>query len=211
MKVRVVLPPDEFITAADLGLANDAATNAAVQSAVQYLDGPAGYLGMSLGVQTLEATGTGWYYVYYEPVQLPLGPIIRIESLTYLDQVGDEQTIDETDYRLVNNILWFGSTWSPPSHYVAPDAVRIRYVAGWDEDTTGVIPQPILQAIGLDASAAANVQALAAAGGSVKSVEIPGVMTKTYNVASPTAGTSDVRSSEAYRNLLAGYRQRKFI
>lgn len=213
MLVRVIVKPDDILSASDLGLTDDDATNAAVTAAVQFLDGPRGYLGASLGVQTLEASYDGWCETgqYF----LPLGPVIEVTKVEYRDIANVLQTVDPTYYRLVGDRLVFnsGSSVSSITHYDAIDAVVVTYRAGYDgedpPDGTGELPAPIQQAVALVAQQMIST-ASAVAGDSLKSVEIPGVMTKSYGSwASSAGGQSAI--SKSIDNLVAGYIRKPLI
>lgn len=212
MQVRVVVKPDEILTAADLGLEEDDATEAAVQAAVQFLDGPYGYLGASLGVQTIETSYDGWCEPGY--YMLPQGPVISVESVQYRDTSDVLQTVDPASYRLSGDRLIFtSSAIYGTAHWTAIDAVVVTYKAGYDgEDPptgTGELPAPIKQAVAIIAMQMKST-ATAVAGDSLKSVEIPGVMTKTYGSwASSAGGQNAIQSS--IRNLVAGYIRKTLI
>ncbi|MGV3649847.1 MAG: head-tail connector protein [Devosia sp.] len=113
-------------------------------AATAWLDGPDGWLGRSLGLQTLELVDCG-----FGNDRLPLPPIVDIVSIKYIDTSGAEQTMPDTDYRLLSN----GSIWAERWPTVkGPDAVRIRYRAGYDgepaaDDGTGDVPPAIKHAI----------------------------------------------------------------
>lgn len=209
MIVRVVTRPDEILSAGDLGLTEDDATEAAVQAAVQFLDGPYGYLGASLGVQTIEAAYCDWYEA--DSFMLPQGPVIEINSVKYLDVSGVEQTLDPTSYRMVGErIYWTATNQHATTLWTAGDAVRIEYEAGYSEDeVTGPLPAPIQQAIGIIAKQMTSTLD-AVAGDSLKSIEVPGVLTKSYGSwASSAGGQSAIQNS--IRSLVGGYIRRSQI
>lgn len=68
------------------------------------------------------------------PIQLPLGPVIRVSSVTYVDANGTTQTLAGSDYALddFSTPAWlapaYNSQW--PSTLPTVNAVRVRYVAG---------------------------------------------------------------------------------
>lgn len=78
--------------------------------------------------------GHGYDYYTYE-IALPNGPVQSIISVKYTDTDGAEQTVDPSGYVLQRYKdsdylgLPFGATW--PATLRAPDAVRVRYVAGY--------------------------------------------------------------------------------
>ncbi len=71
-----------------------------------------------------------------KPLELPRWPAQSIDSVTYIDSAGDEQTIDSDDLKLRIDDLGRGrlatvgwANW--PSTRSTPDAVRLRFLAGW--------------------------------------------------------------------------------
>jgi uncharacterized phiE125 gp8 family phage protein len=71
-----------------------------------------------------------------ERLTLARDPVASITSVTYVDAEGAEQTLDPADYRSIEGEPWsiiapFGGSF--PSTEPRPDAVRVSYVAGYDE------------------------------------------------------------------------------
>lgn len=89
-----------------------------------------GYTGMSLAPQTLELVADAFPSAYFE---LPFGPVQYVESITYTDAAGDEQTF--TDFELNTYPVparlspAYGFSW--PTARDSTNSVRIRYVAGY--------------------------------------------------------------------------------
>jgi uncharacterized phiE125 gp8 family phage protein len=90
----------------------------------------------------------GTFYVPYPPLQ-------SVTHVKYVDENGDEQTISSANYAVIApagpraspgtirpayNVDW-------PSYRAQPDAVRIRFVAGWTGPEK--VPDPIRSAIKL--------------------------------------------------------------
>lgn len=139
----------------------DALITAYVAAATGNLDGPAGWLGRSLGVQTLELRLDEFCSrrsscAGADTINLPYGPIIDIVSVKYDDADGAEQPVNPADYRLTASGLLmpgYGKTW--PAYRAQPECVRVRYRAGYpnpadplpDGDPVSVIPAPIEAAI----------------------------------------------------------------
>lgn len=72
---------------------------------------------------------------YGEKLTLARDPIREIVSVTYVDADGAEQELDPADYRSIEGEPW--SLIAPvagsfPSTEERPDAVRVRYMAGYD-------------------------------------------------------------------------------
>ena len=111
-----------------------------IATASMWLDGPSGgWLGRALGVQLLELRADSFGCAF----RLPFPPLIDIVSVKYDDPAGVEQTIDAASYAVDPAGEWYfkpGASW--PSLAAAPDAVRVRYRAGYQ-----YVPAPILHAM----------------------------------------------------------------
>lgn len=136
MRVVVVVPPaDPVITT---GQAkdhvetqhddDDALIDAYIAAVTANLDGPEGWLGRALGVQTLELRIDSFGCA---PIVLPCPPHIDIVSVKYVDTDGVEQTLAGDQYELLGSEfdLTWGNRW--PSCRRQREAVRIRYRAGY--------------------------------------------------------------------------------
>jgi hypothetical protein len=117
---------------------------------------------------------------------------------------------DQDYYRLIGDRIVF-TTIQGTTLYAAADAVRINYQAGYDgeDDGTGPLPAPIQQAIGVIAKqmAALNVSV---AGQRVKSIEVPGVMTKSYDSWSSSVN-GQTTLQNIIGNMLSGYMRRSMV
>ncbi|WP_374648971.1 hypothetical protein [Rhizorhabdus sp.] len=148
MRVVVVTPPDPVVSYAEAvarlrlagGTDEQADVERMIAAATELLDGPDGELGRALGQQILEARlddfGRG------RAIYLPCGPVAAIVSVKYLDTAGIEQTMPSSDYRLAGShvSLRAGKSW--PSTADEPEAVTIRYDAGYEQ-----VPANIISAI----------------------------------------------------------------
>ncbi|RWC28815.1 hypothetical protein [Mesorhizobium sp.] len=151
MRARVIIPPDPIVTSADIAGAGagNAAVDALIQAVTEDIDGPGGWLGRSLGPQTIELFVSSWDFCR----RLPYGPIIDIDGITYIDSDGNEQPVDGGSYEKVGDCILFAPSWSAPDLLVTrPLPVRIQYQAGYDgEDIsgggTGAVPERARQAI----------------------------------------------------------------
>lgn len=82
---------------------------------------------------------------------LPMPPVASITSLKYTDTNGVEQTMDSGDYALSTYgtsrrvALTFGAVW--PNTREVPDAVRVRYVAGYGVTGGPELPKAVKSAI----------------------------------------------------------------
>ena len=121
----------------------DAVIEMLVQSATDWLD--RAWLNRSVGAQTLELRQDSFYA---EPQKMPFGPVRSIVSISYLDNIGAEQTLSPWYYELLSNgslSLSYGASW--PSVRSFSDAVRIVYEAGY-ETVPPVIKTGILLIVG---------------------------------------------------------------
>ena len=76
-------------------------------------------------------------------IELGMGPVISVTSVTYLDANGSEQTLDTSDWELdtfsepARLYRAPGVQW--PTTQAAPNAVTIAYTAGYG-DTAAAVP-----------------------------------------------------------------------
>lgn len=189
MKVAVITPPSTVLTVVDARNAGvfaaddvDTAIEVCIAAAQGTIDGPTGWLGRAVGLQTLEATVDGrWPSCTRLDWKLPFPPIRAITSVKYTDAAGVEQTIDPTQYSLATDVLTFKTT--------LPAATRIRYQAGYSTGTQGLadapLPAPIRHAILLMAA-----QLKGAVGqGQVIREDVTGVGSTLYAMPAATAKT----------------------
>ena len=153
MPVRVITPPVPIVAPSDLSGSFDNATAVAVIGAVtETIDGPTGWLGRALGPQTLEWTGASWPCQWFA---LPCRPVIGVDSVKYLDVNGDEQTLDPPAWSRAGDTVVFASAWHSVALACNPEAVRIRYRAGYNgtegatapDAQTGAVPERARQAV----------------------------------------------------------------
>lgn len=102
-----------------------------ITAAVDFVDGPGGYLGRALIDQT-------WDYYFDEfpatgPIEIPLPPLIEILGVFYTDADGTEQEFSSYSSNMPGNpgkvYLPSGGSW--PSIQSVSDAVRVRFRAGY--------------------------------------------------------------------------------
>lgn len=153
MHVRVIEPPQPIVVPGDVSGphdANDVTVAAVIAAATGKIDGPDGWLQRALGEQTLECIRPA--FGSSRAFTLPCPPLIDIISVKYIDGDGVEQAVDPTSYRRAGAMIWFVPSFSFPATACAPDAVRIRYRAGYDGDLvkdggTGEVPAQAKRAI----------------------------------------------------------------
>jgi uncharacterized phiE125 gp8 family phage protein len=149
-RVAVITAPAAVVTWAQadehLKLDGDTSQQAYVEGLISavtaHIDGPNGWLGRAIGVQTLEAVLDGFVY---DPIALPCRPILDIVSISYQDGAGAWQVLEAAAYELRGDELGtaWGKSWpSTRAYRGAGDAVKIRYRAGYESP-----PMPIRIAI----------------------------------------------------------------
>lgn len=157
MRVRVVVPPAPVVTweeaEAHLKLDGDTGEQTIVErliaAATGHIDGPRGWLGRAIGVQTLEARVDGFHLL---GERLPYPPAISVVSVKYLDAVGGLQAVNPTLYELdeADLMLAYGRAW--PYGRDGRGAVRVQYRAGYVADPAAnplvaAVPEEIRAAI----------------------------------------------------------------
>jgi hypothetical protein len=223
----IITPAAPIISAADAKLrqtdlagATDAVVNAAIATATTALEN---YTGRAIGVQTLdwypdEVDSISSYAPYYRCksyygrllavvanllFRLPRPPLVSVTSIKYLDADHVEQTFSSADYwvsgvgRTGRITLKSGSSWPTVGAY--PDAVVIRFVAGYS-----VVPEPLISAVLLEAAESVAAQA-SGGSGAVRSETIEGVGTLTYDVSSAASAKGETLSPNV-RWLADSYR-----
>lgn len=149
MHVTVIEPPDPLVTRTEakrhlrVDLANtddDALIDGLIAGACGLVDGPGASLGRSIGEQTLEARFDEFGA---DDIVLPYGPILSVTSVKYLDGLNVEQTVGTDIYQRLSDgrvRLVTGAAW--PTIFDDEEAVRVRYVAGYED-----IPAPVKSAV----------------------------------------------------------------
>ena len=120
--------------------AEDALITGMVAAATQTIDGPAGWLGRAIGVQTLVASLPTWAVA--ASFRLPYPPLIDVESITYRDAKRQTVTIDPDSYEVIDGLVEAigAASWAPAR--AGKNGLRVRYRAGYEE-----VPAPIRVAI----------------------------------------------------------------
>ena len=145
--------------------ANDDAIEAWIESARLTMDGRNGMLGRALitqvwdleigafpGCPMPDLVPASWQgHQAQQPLRMPLPPLQAVTWIKYRDGDGNVVTLDATLYRVVPGdpgfiVLASGQTW--PSCEIAPDAVTIRFTAGYGDQPDDV-PMPIRLALAM--------------------------------------------------------------
>jgi uncharacterized phiE125 gp8 family phage protein len=133
------------VEAADTG--QDTDIQGKINAAVRRVDGPRG-LGIALLDQTWRLSLDRW--PCFE-VELPLGPVKAVTSVTYVDVNGAVQTLDPSLYELdldkrpARLFPTFGNYW--PLARLKPGAVKITFTAGYGAAAN--VPEDIVLALKL--------------------------------------------------------------
>jgi uncharacterized phiE125 gp8 family phage protein len=115
-----------------------------ISAATGLIDGRDGWLGRALITQE-------WALILdcfpsCDKINIPLPPLQSVESVVYIDADGEEQTLDEDEYRVVNStepgFIEAVNSW-PQTKDVAA-AVTISFIAGYGDADTD-IPETIKQ------------------------------------------------------------------
>lgn len=147
MRVFVVTPPAPVVSLAEAksqlkvaGTGEDTLITGYIAAATETLDGPDGWLGRAIGIQTLEAR---FDLTSFSSVRLPFPPIVDLISVKYLDATGTLQTADLADFELMGDeVTPAGSSFVWQGGSPRREAARIQYRAGY-----AAVPAPIKAAI----------------------------------------------------------------
>jgi len=203
MRIVVITPPKPIVLPEEIigWESGDEALSTRYENLIaavtEEIDGPSGWLGRCLGLQTIEMSKDCWSL---RTTDLPCGPVVDIVSVKYLDVAGVEQTIDAANYMHRDDSLYFNAGYTIPTPGCFPAPIRIRYRAGYDEATTGKVPERARQAIIL------LVQELLNAGAEnlfLRAEEVDGIGRREFTVSDQA---SKVIRSAADR-LLSGLRR----
>lgn len=151
MNVVTITPPEPLVS---LALAkqhlrvehetDDELIQAYIDAASGHIDGPGGWLGRAIGLQTLEARFDRFGC---DLIRLSHGPLQSVTSVTYDDEDGDETVLDDELYTLddYGALLAYGGSW--PFARLRAGSVRVRYQAGYTT-IPGAITAAVLLMVG---------------------------------------------------------------
>lgn len=138
-----------------------------IDTATTYCDGPKGFLGRALISQTWDLYldefpcrhGESFFRrgrinrFHHSRIEIPLPPLIDVVGVFYLDGSGEEQELDASKYIVDDKgeqgMIFPVIGW--PIAQCVPNAVRVRFTAGYVDDTqspqTDKVPGPIKSAM----------------------------------------------------------------
>jgi uncharacterized phiE125 gp8 family phage protein len=144
---RITAPATGLITLAEAqahlrvdDATEDSYITALVNAASAYLDARDGVLGEALVTQT-------WRYSLpmapLDDIALPLGPVVSVTVVKYIDAAGVEQTYSSANYRLADGVVELvdGASW--PSAAERRVAFWVDFVAGYG--AAADVPETIRQ------------------------------------------------------------------
>lgn len=151
--VSVVIPPDPLVTWEEAQAAiriddpdyEQTYVEGLIAACCAWIDGPSGFLGKSMGRQTLEARFDSFTGV---EVTLPYGPVLDVVDVRYLDAAGAEQLVPGATYYLLSTgrlRLAPSAAWPSAAH--VPEAVRYTYEAGHPDEQLLPAKQAVLLAV----------------------------------------------------------------
>lgn len=156
MRVLVITPPEPVVTWEDadahLKLSGDESDKLYVEGLIAastgHIDGPEGWLGRALGVQTLEARFAALDTVFSR-VSLPYPPLIELVSVSFLDAGGVEQTaaIGDVD-TFGSDLVSVTDLWPWVGGSPRREAIRVRYKAGYPNGIPAAVRVAILMMVG---------------------------------------------------------------
>lgn len=140
-QVRVIEPPQPIVTLEEAKRHlivdfddDDELIKLLLLAATSWIDGPTGWLGCALGVQTLELRVDDFYSLacQQDVIPLPYPPILEIVSITYRDPAGVSVVMPDGDYQpTLGGVRPLRDGW--PSAEGTAESVLIRYKVGWQK------------------------------------------------------------------------------
>lgn len=165
MNVVVITPPAALVAPADvktrLRIADDDAFLTALIAVAQaQIEPTESWVGRAFGLQTLEMRLDGRNWPTTETVDLAFPPLVSVSHVKYDDDAGAEQTLAPAEYRVsgigaVRGLITPSPAARALSVRLGPEAIRIRYQAGYD--ATDPRLEPAKQAVVLAVSQLRNL------------------------------------------------------
>lgn len=182
--LRVTNPSQPIVTPGEVPgshLMNDPAIAAMIAAVTAEIDGPDGWLGRALGLQTLELRLECWPTGMH---RLPCPPVVGVSSVKYFDADDAERPVDGAFYAATGGYLYFKPAWSRPALGCVPYPVIISYQAGYNGTSisaggTGSLPAQVKQAIILSVQ---NLRSMSKEDLFLKAEEVEGIGRTEYVV-----------------------------
>jgi hypothetical protein len=137
MRITVTTQPEPLVTLDEAKIAlgesgsdKDELITGLILAAQAELDGPKGWVGISVAPQTVEVH----FDRFCDSMPLPAGPIVGPVTVTYLDSDGVEQTLADETYTLLSDgrlVRTPSESW--PSTYSRDEAVTAAYDVGIED------------------------------------------------------------------------------
>ena len=134
MRLTVTTQPDPLVTVEEAkdalgesGNDRNSLIGGLILAAQAELDGPKGWVGISVAQQSVEVH----FDRFCENMKLPAGPVIPPVAITYLDTNGAAQPLDGAVYSLLSDdsiVREPNRSW--PSTYARAEAVAVAYNVG---------------------------------------------------------------------------------
>jgi hypothetical protein len=139
MKLTVRTQPSPLVELEEAKLAlgfsgttdRDSMIEGLILAAQGELDGPIGWVGISVAEQQVELR----IDAFTSTINLPYGPVTGVGAVSYLDDDGAEQTAGAELYDVLTDsiVLIDGESW--PESYAQAEAVRITYDVGISDES----------------------------------------------------------------------------
>ena len=138
MKITVLTQPEPLVDTEEAKLAlgfvgttdRDDQIDGLILAAQAELDGPTGWVGISVAEQQVELRLDR----FCDTMRLPYGPITGVGGITYIDDDGAEQNLDGSVYDVLTDtiVLVDGESW--PETLGQAESVRITYDVGISDE-----------------------------------------------------------------------------
>ncbi|TKT78418.1 head-tail connector protein [Aquamicrobium sp. LC103] len=109
---------------------DDAFLKRCIKAAREMIEGPEGY-----GLAIMAAPWSMSLDSFPAEIRIPMGPVLSIDSITYVDGAGNEQTLPPSAYQWRRGFMEarispaFGTSW--PGTRAQIGAVKVRFVGGY--------------------------------------------------------------------------------
>lgn len=186
MSAIVITPPADLVTATEakawqpvFAADADERVTALIKAAQAAIEPPNSWVGRAFAEQAIELRLCDWPC---RDLRLPFPPLRSVTSVRYDDMQGAEQTLDPSLYTAFGAgsaqagiVLKDGASW--PSIARRPEAIRVRFVAGYAAGDPQLLP--VKHAIVL---AASHLRSLGTQDLALRTRTVEGVGSRTWTV-----------------------------